>query len=375
MDALRSLTRDEARARAALLAVDRYDIDVDLTDLPTGDALPRRLDGDLLLPTPGAATLRRLRRRGRVGDPQRHARCRRMPSATGGSRWPTSPRDNVAGRRVGAARDRPRRRRCTGRSTPRTGEVYVWTSFEPDEARRAWACFDQPDLKAPHAFTVTAPDALDGAEQQRRRRTSRTVDDGRRWTFADTPPLSTYVPVVNAGPFHELPLRARRPRPGPVLPASRSRRTSTATPTSSSTSPRPGLAFFGEQFGMPFPQRTLRPGVRARHGRRDGELRLRHLVATPSIYRSDPTPAERERARRRSCCTRWRTCGSATSSRCAGGTTCGSTRRSPSGRANWAAAAATEFTDAWAGFLAGGKLAGYRADRAPTSHPIRQAVA
>ena len=40
---------------------------------------------------------------------------------------------------------------------PADKEVYVWTSFEPDEARHVWACFDQPDLKAPHAFTVTAP--------------------------------------------------------------------------------------------------------------------------------------------------------------------------------------------------------------------------
>ena len=43
--------------------------------------------------------------------------------------------------------------------------------------------------------------------------------------------------------------------------------------------------------------------------------------------------------------------------------------------ANWATAAATEFTDKWAGFLTGAKLAGYRADRAPTTHPIRQEVA
>ena len=42
--------------------------------------------------------------------------------------------------------------------------------------------------------------------------------------------------------------------------------------------------------------------------------------------------------------------------------------------ANWATAAATEFTDKWAGFLTGAKLAGYRADRAPTTHPIRQEV-
>ena len=40
---------------------------------------------------------------------------------------------------------------------PADGEVYVWTSFEPDEARFVWACFDQPDLKAPYALTVLAP--------------------------------------------------------------------------------------------------------------------------------------------------------------------------------------------------------------------------
>ena len=32
----RSLTQQEAQERAALLEVERYDIDVDLTDLPTG---------------------------------------------------------------------------------------------------------------------------------------------------------------------------------------------------------------------------------------------------------------------------------------------------------------------------------------------------
>ncbi len=40
----------------------------------------------------------------------------------------------------------------------------------------------------------------------------------------------------------------------------------------------------------------------------------------------------------------------------------------------WAATAATPFTDTWASFLASRKLAGYGADMAPSTHPIRQPV-
>jgi aminopeptidase N len=41
---------------------------------------------------------------------------------------------------------------------------------------------------------------------------------------------------------------------------------------------------------------------------------------------------------------------------------------------HWAAERATAYTDAWAGRLAGGKLAAYLTDQGPTSHPIRQPV-
>ena len=41
--------------------------------------------------------------------------------------------------------------------------------------------------------------------------------------------------------------------------------------------------------------------------------------------------------------------------------------------ATWAAASATEFTDAWASFLAGEQIAAYQQDLGPTSHPIRAA--
>ena len=86
---------------------------------------------------------------------------------------------------------------------PADGEVYVWTSFEPDEARFVWACFDQPDLKAPHAFTVTAPQSWTVTSNSGDPRVE-PLGAARRWTFPATPPLSTYNTVVNAGPFHEI---------------------------------------------------------------------------------------------------------------------------------------------------------------------------
>ena len=40
---------------------------------------------------------------------------------------------------------------------PVDGAVYLYTQFETADAKRLFACFDQPDLKATFTFTVTAP--------------------------------------------------------------------------------------------------------------------------------------------------------------------------------------------------------------------------
>ena len=40
---------------------------------------------------------------------------------------------------------------------PVDGEVYLYSQFETADAKRMFACFDQPDLKARYTLTVTAP--------------------------------------------------------------------------------------------------------------------------------------------------------------------------------------------------------------------------
>jgi aminopeptidase N len=82
---------------------------------------------------------------------------------------------------------------------PADGEVYVYTQSAPDEASRVFACFDQPDLKAVLEISATVPPhwtALSNGAGERR-------DDGR-WEFVPTPPISTYLAAIVAGPLHSV---------------------------------------------------------------------------------------------------------------------------------------------------------------------------
>jgi aminopeptidase N len=79
---------------------------------------------------------------------------------------------------------------------PADGEHYVYGHLFLDAGPRVFACFDQPDLKAPYAVKVTAPEAWvvlgNGAATH--------VAPGR-WELAETQPLATYFVTVCAGPY------------------------------------------------------------------------------------------------------------------------------------------------------------------------------
>jgi alanyl aminopeptidase len=78
---------------------------------------------------------------------------------------------------------------------------YAFTQFEPNDARRAFPCFDEPGFKVPWTITVTAPaDQVVAANMPEQARTA--LSDGRaRVRFAESPPTPSYLVALAVGPF------------------------------------------------------------------------------------------------------------------------------------------------------------------------------
>ncbi|WP_406249962.1 aminopeptidase N [Microbacterium sp. M] len=86
---------------------------------------------------------------------------------------------------------------------PVDGATYLYTQYEPADARRVMACFEQPDMKASYAFVVHAPAGWQVLSNQA---PASTLIDGAVQTveFAPTLPISSYITAVAAGPYHRF---------------------------------------------------------------------------------------------------------------------------------------------------------------------------
>jgi aminopeptidase N len=83
-------------------------------------------------------------------------------------------------------------------------ETYLYTQFESADSRRMFASFEQPDLKAPFGLTVTAPAHWSVVSNSPSPEPTNHGDGTATWAFAPTPRISTYITALVAGPYHRV---------------------------------------------------------------------------------------------------------------------------------------------------------------------------
>ncbi len=186
---MRNLTRVEAAERSAVLTVTGYDLELDLTGGPNTFRSSSRVR---FTATPGAQSFLEL-------DCARvlEATLDGRPIALEGNRFALEGLDGEHVAQVTAECAYTRSGEGLHRFVdPVDDEVYVYAQAFLDDAQRIFACFDQPDLKAPVTLTVRAPDGHRVLSNTRA-----SVVDGR-YAFATSLPLSTYMVTLAAGPWH-----------------------------------------------------------------------------------------------------------------------------------------------------------------------------
>ena len=82
--------------------------------------------------------------------------------------------------------------------------TYLYTQFEVADARRVYACFEQPDLKARFRISVLAPESWIVVSNAAEVEAIAAGCGIRRTRFAETLPMSTYLTAVVAGDYHRV---------------------------------------------------------------------------------------------------------------------------------------------------------------------------
>ncbi|GAA4661052.1 aminopeptidase N [Gordonia humi] len=199
-----NLTRDQAQQRAALLEVDAYVVDLDLTDGAGAPGEERFASTTTVTfsATAGASTFIDL-----IAPRIVSATLNGAPlDVTGYDESVGLPLPDLAAQNTLTVVAE-----CAYSNTgeglhrfvdPADGAVYLYSQFETADAKRMFACFDQPDLKATFTTTVTAPAdwrvITNGAPVGE----PESIDSGAVvHRYATTELMSTYLVALIAGPY------------------------------------------------------------------------------------------------------------------------------------------------------------------------------
>ncbi len=197
-----NLTRDEATTRAALLDVQSYTVDLDLTTSEKTFGSTTTIRFTCRQPGSGTfvdlvdATVHSITLNGRSIDPS---------AAYADSRIELT--DLADDNELVVVADCTYSRSGEGLHRfvdPVDDRVYLYSQFEVPDARRVYATFEQPDLKSPFTFNVTAPDHWKVVSNAPTPEPAPRGDGTAVWNFPPTKRMSTYITAIVAGEYHEV---------------------------------------------------------------------------------------------------------------------------------------------------------------------------
>ena len=87
---------------------------------------------------------------------------------------------------------------------PADDEVYLYTQFETGDARRMYACFDQPDQKATFSISTITPKHWEVISNYGIESTKDLDGDRKHIQFATSQVISTYVTAIVAGAYKSV---------------------------------------------------------------------------------------------------------------------------------------------------------------------------
>ena len=252
--------------------------------------------------------------------------------------------------------------------------TYLYTQYEPADARRVFATFEQPDLKAPVTFHVVAPS--DWVVRANTVGTPTAVTPATvRWDFASTPPISTYITCVVAGPWHVVTDHwSGTATDGtavevPLALLCRASIADALDPDEVFEVTRQGLTFFHTVFDIPYPFGTYDQAFVPEYNL--GAMENPGLVTLTEAYVFQSVVTDAERATRATTILHemahmW--FGDLVTMQWWDDLWLKESFADYMGAL--ATAEATRFTDAWTAFANRRKAGAYRADQLPTTHPV-----
>ena len=135
---------------------------------------------------------------------------------------------------------------------PADNETYLYSQGQTAHIRKMYPCFDQPNLKATFNLSVLAPSHWEVVSNNPVAEV-RPDGDSKFWQFTTTPRISTYITAMIAGPYHHVHDTYEGEKIVPLGIYCRKSLAENLDPEEIFQHTKEGFAYFEQIFGLAYP--------------------------------------------------------------------------------------------------------------------------